>query len=317
MKWRLTNNTPARAVLNRGSIWAEWETRPSTASFSSANRKSSRRHGGSRRRPRSSRPSSFFGFMSMVGGYAGGGGGTTKILETPPGSPQKARAAKSPSKAASVPLHSCDFPAGACVKTKELGPALVTKFRPEDGIYQVSLLSWRSQTGRLASAFLNRAAIASGVALPGAPVRTSMSLGRVKFVREDGVVVVAAGGVGDSKETSSGGSARSPSGGTTTMFLQLSAILGPAKATLGDRVGTSLGVGVVRAYRAASDTYVIDLGWGLLHSPHGSALKEQRRTEESSPLNARSSGGIIKLFRWPLFGSGPSSSAAPFPPLEI
>lgn len=44
------------------------------------------------------------------------------------------------------------------------------------------------------------------------------------------------------------------------MFLQLSAILGPAKATLGDRVGTSLGAGVLRAYRAASDTYVIDLG---------------------------------------------------------
>lgn len=44
------------------------------------------------------------------------------------------------------------------------------------------------------------------------------------------------------------------------MFLQLSAILGPAKATLGDRVDTTLGSGVLRAYRAASDTYVVNLG---------------------------------------------------------
>lgn len=73
---------------------------------------------------------------------------------------------------------------------------------------QVSLLSWRSPSGRLASAFLSRAAIVSSVALPEAPVRTSMGLGRVKFVREDGVVVVAAGGEGGSKETSSGDSAR-------------------------------------------------------------------------------------------------------------
>lgn len=51
----------------------------------------------------------------------------------------RARAAKSPSKAVSVPLHSCDFPPGACVKTRRFGPALVTKFRPEDGIYQVKV----------------------------------------------------------------------------------------------------------------------------------------------------------------------------------
>lgn len=44
------------------------------------------------------------------------------------------------------------------------------------------------------------------------------------------------------------------------MFLQLSSILGPAKATLGERVDTVLGWGVVRAYHAASDTYVVDLG---------------------------------------------------------
>lgn len=58
-------------------------------------------------------------------------------------------------------------------------------------------------------------------------------------------------------------------------------------------------------------------GWGLIHSPHGHAIKERRPLAESTPLSARSSGGIIKLFRWPLFGSGPSASAAPSPPLEI
>lgn len=44
------------------------------------------------------------------------------------------------------------------------------------------------------------------------------------------------------------------------MFLQLSGILGSAKATLGETVDTSLGAGVVRSYSATSDTYVVDLG---------------------------------------------------------
>lgn len=44
------------------------------------------------------------------------------------------------------------------------------------------------------------------------------------------------------------------------MFLQLSAILGTARATLGERVDTPYGWGVLRAYHTASDTYVVDLG---------------------------------------------------------
>lgn len=52
---------------------------------------------------------------------------------------------------------------------------------------------------------------------------------------------------------------RAPQGGAT-MFLQLSAILGPARATLGERVDTCLGWGVLRNYRTTSDTYVVDLG---------------------------------------------------------
>lgn len=44
------------------------------------------------------------------------------------------------------------------------------------------------------------------------------------------------------------------------MFLQLSSILGPAKATVGERVDTRLGWGVLRSYHSASDTYVVDLG---------------------------------------------------------
>lgn len=54
-------------------------------------------------------------------------------------------------------------------------------------------------------------------------------------------------------------SVRAPRGGAT-LFLQLSSILDPAKATLGERVDTVLGWGVVRAYHAASDTYVVNLG---------------------------------------------------------
>ena len=33
--------------------------------------------------------------------------------------------------------HPCEFIRGSCVKTTRLGPALVVRFRPEDGIYQV------------------------------------------------------------------------------------------------------------------------------------------------------------------------------------
>lgn len=53
----------------------------------------------------------------------------------------ESRPAKSPAKplplAAPAPVFPCDFPPGACVKTRGFGPALVTKFRREDGIYQV------------------------------------------------------------------------------------------------------------------------------------------------------------------------------------
>lgn len=44
------------------------------------------------------------------------------------------------------------------------------------------------------------------------------------------------------------------------MFLQPSGIVEAARATIGDRVSTSLGSGVVRCYSSASDTYTIDLG---------------------------------------------------------
>ena len=49
----------------------------------------------------------------------------------------KKRVKKEKAAAAAAPVHPCDFPPGACVKTSGFGPALVTKFRPEDGIYQV------------------------------------------------------------------------------------------------------------------------------------------------------------------------------------
>lgn len=47
---------------------------------------------------------------------------------------------------------------------------------------------------------------------------------------------------------------------TMTMFLQLSAITGSAKATIGEQADTTLGPGVVRAYSVSSDTYIVDLG---------------------------------------------------------
>ena len=44
------------------------------------------------------------------------------------------------------------------------------------------------------------------------------------------------------------------------MFLQLSAIVGPAKATLDEAVDTTFGPGVVRCYSARTDTYLVGLG---------------------------------------------------------
>ena len=57
------------------------------------------------------------------------------------------------------------------------------------------------------------------------------------------------------------------------MFLQLSAIVGPAKAILGQAVDTALGPGVVRSYSMKTDTYVINLGehyFSSIESPHTS-----------------------------------------------
>lgn len=129
---------------------------------------------------------------------------------------------------------------------------------------QVSLLNWRllrGGAGGLATAFLSREAIAASIAVPGTTVRTFMGPGRVQLVREDGVavVVVSFAAAGGSASPGVTAVARA-SQGRATLFLQLSAILGPAKATLGERVDTSLGSGVVCAYHAASDTYVVHLG---------------------------------------------------------
>ena len=86
MKWRMTGNVPARATLNRASIWADWEKRPPPggAGTTSGRRGAKGRHRGKQ----SSRPQSFFGFMSMVGGSLVGGSGATKIV-SPTGSPRK------------------------------------------------------------------------------------------------------------------------------------------------------------------------------------------------------------------------------------
>lgn len=44
------------------------------------------------------------------------------------------------------------------------------------------------------------------------------------------------------------------------MYLQLSAILGPAKATVGQTVETKLGSGVLQVYSIHVDTYRVNLG---------------------------------------------------------
>lgn len=72
---------------------------------------------------------------------------------------------------------------------------------------QLSLLSWKLQSGGLALAYLNRAAIVSAIAVPGAAVRTEMGLGTVQLVREDGVVVVSGGGFSDDRGTGGAGGA--------------------------------------------------------------------------------------------------------------
>lgn len=71
---------------------------------------------------------------------------------------------------------------------------------------QVSLLSWRLQSGGLATAFLARTTIAAGVAVPGTAVRTAMGPATVELVREDGVAVVVAGGAGGTMSAANAGS---------------------------------------------------------------------------------------------------------------
>lgn len=44
------------------------------------------------------------------------------------------------------------------------------------------------------------------------------------------------------------------------MFVQLTSILGPAKATVGATVVTPLGTGVLKKYSSPSDSYTVDLG---------------------------------------------------------
>lgn len=69
---------------------------------------------------------------------------------------------------------------------------------------QVSLLSWRLQSGRLATAFLARTAIAASIAVPGTAVRTAMGPATVQLVREDGVAVVVTGGAGTAMGVATG-----------------------------------------------------------------------------------------------------------------
>lgn len=87
MKWRLRDNRPARAVLNRSSVWTEWDRRPQSGFVGIRTaRKRSASTGGDGQKGKQSRPSSFFGFMSMVGGLGSSVKGTTV---TPPGSPKR------------------------------------------------------------------------------------------------------------------------------------------------------------------------------------------------------------------------------------
>lgn len=88
MKWRLSDNKPARGVLNRASVWAESEQRPSSGPVRvqrGRRRSASIGTASATKNKQPSRPSSFFGFMSIVGGL---GGGSSKAV-TPPASPNK------------------------------------------------------------------------------------------------------------------------------------------------------------------------------------------------------------------------------------
>lgn len=90
MKWRLGDNTPAKAVLNRGSIWAEWEARPRRSASGSRRSRGEDGKGRGHKKQSSRSSSSFFGFMSMVGGLGGGGsaGGGGDSTSSLPGSPK-------------------------------------------------------------------------------------------------------------------------------------------------------------------------------------------------------------------------------------
>ncbi|CAM9116602.1 unnamed protein product [Discosporangium mesarthrocarpum] len=315
LQWTLLNGHPIRAVLNRASLQREGEYNSGQGQGQSVVEGLGLGLGLAveRSRPPSS---SVLGLFSRLGGTLSGtpnpnpkgGKGTVAsggLMRTPPPSPQRlSRVPRSP--ALPRPVFRCDFVLGSCVKTP-YGLGLVKAFREDSGIYQVSLLNWRLEGDHCAKAFLTGASLKETAATPGQVVVTLFGLGRVEEIREDGGVVVA--GLPSSTDTIQ--AKRRREGGQDskmTLYLHLNMVKEKAKANVGDNVHTALGPGVVEAYRTASDTYTVDLGWGHLHTPHGSCIKRQIiATLESGGDQGSSRGGLLTFLR-PLWGGGATVS---------
>lgn len=133
--------------------------------------------------------------------------------------------------------------------TTPFGDGRVSRFREEDGAYEILLLGWPLANGRYASGVFNPESITyklSRGCKEGFPVLTSLGLsGTLASVDPTtGVHIVTI-----------------PSAGAVC-YLQPRCIVTPLKAAVGEEVETPIGEGRVTAYNAKDDTYQVSMnGW--------------------------------------------------------
>jgi hypothetical protein len=147
-----------------------------------------------------------------------------------------------------VPLFERFYHDGAAVVTP-FGNGVVTAFRDTDGMYIVTLNTWKMADNTCPKIFLRKESLSCQIApgcIEGYPVLTSLGIsGTLLSVQpKTGIHIVAVSTAG------------------MVCYLQPKDVLRPLKASVNEDVLTPYGNGKVVQYRAKDDTYEIVLGWG-------------------------------------------------------
>lgn len=148
----------------------------------------------------------------------------------------------------SIPSFERYYKDGAAVVTP-FGNGVVETFRSSDGMYLVSLRSWKMADGRYARVYCMKNDLTYQIAegcIEGYPVLTSIGIsGTLLSVQPTtGVHVVADSSCG------------------LVCYLQPRDVLRPLKASVNDIVLTQYGDGELTRFRAKDDRYEIELSWG-------------------------------------------------------